>query len=124
MNLPLAMRIYNLWTERVFSMDGLENFLLLGMVATAVLVPIFARRRPAGAPYFSGLFALSLCPFLCAAAVVLYRIHSLLEYEDTSSVYVLERLQFPRQILLFGAALSLFSYGVYTAIYMLKRKAR
>lgn len=120
-SVPLAMRVYSSWTERVFSMDGLESGLALGMFITAILVPLMARRRAPNFPYFSGNFALALCPFLFAAVISLLRIHSLIEYEDWTPPYVLERLHYPFQLLLFGGALSIFSIANYTAIHKARR---
>jgi hypothetical protein len=123
MNHPamLAMRIYSSWTERIFSVDGLENGLGLGIFIAAMLVPLMARRRSPVSHYFSGPFALALCPFLFAAVIALLRIHLLIEYEDWTPSYVVERLRYPFQILLCGGALSIFSIANYTAIHKARR---
>lgn len=115
------MKVYSSWTERVFSVDGLESGLCLGILVTTLLVPFLARRRPPNSPYFSGTFVLVLCPFLFATVVALIRIHSLIEYEDNTPDYVLERLRFPLALLIFGGVLSLFSVTVYSTIQAVRR---
>ena len=116
----LGMKVYSSWKERVFSVDGLESGLYLGMLVTALLVPLLARRRP-HSPYFSGTFVLALCPFVFAAVVALIRIHSLIAYEDNTPDYVFERLHFPLALLIFGGVLSLFSVTVYSTIRTVRR---
>ena len=112
----LAMKLYTLWTERVFSQDGFESLLALGIFAAALAVPVLAQRRAGYTPYFSGGFALALCPFLFAGVLALLRMHDLIEYEDLTPSYVVQRLQSSREVLLFGGCLSLFCIVMHTAI--------
>lgn len=119
-SIMLAMKVYSSWTDRVFSQDGFEVLLMLGMIVAAIGVPLLARRRTAESPYFSGVFALALCPFLLAAVVALLHIHSLIEHEDL----IIERLRFPRQVLVFGGALSLFSVASYSTIRAVIRRTQ
>jgi len=114
------MKVHSSWTERIFSGDGFECLLMLGMTAAAIMVPLLARRRMAASPYFSGVFSLALCPFLLAAVIALLRIHSLIEYEP----FLVERLHFARQILVFGAALSAFSIIMYSAIHVARSRKK
>ena len=121
--IPLAMTAYSSWIERLFSADGLKDLLFLSMGATAIMVPVLARRRSAESPYFSGVFALALCPFFFGAIIALQGIHSLIEHEDFASTsYVLDRLRFLRQVFVFGAAFSAFALVIYSAIRTLIRR--
>jgi hypothetical protein len=124
-SITLAMKMYSSWSDRLFSQDTVEDVLMLGMFVSAVIVMLLAWRRKFDGPYFSGAFALSLCPFLLASVVALLRIHSLIEVEDIDTpMYVVERLRFSRQVLVFGGAISIFSLTVYSAIYAANRRPR
>ena len=118
----LAMTDYSSWMTYVFSADGLQRLLVLGMGATAIMVPLLARRRSAEAPYFSGVFALALCPFFFGAIIALQGLHSLIEHEDFASSYVLTRLRFLRQVFVFGGAYSAFALVIYSAIHTVIRR--
>lgn len=120
--ITLAMTAYSSWIERLFSADGLQDLLFLSMGATAIMVPVLARRRSAESPYFSGVFALALCPFFLGAIIVLLGIHSLIEHEDSTTSYVMDRLRFLRQVFVFGAAFSAFALVIYSAIRTIIRR--
>ena len=123
-SVTLAMRVYSSWTERVFSQDGFESLLMLCMFVVAILVPLSARRHTSKSAYLSGGFILALCPFLFAAVIALLRIHSLIDHEDLTPSYVVERLRFPRQVLISGGCLSAFSLIIYSVIHAARRRPK
>jgi hypothetical protein len=108
----------------LLSIRTLEHVLILSMISAVVVIPLIARRRRPEAPYFSGTFALALWPFISVAFVTFFRIHSLLDHEDLSPHYVIRRMHFPLQIMIFGGAASAFSIIIHSSIYALRRKHR
>ena len=106
----------------MFSVAGAESVFTLGIPVSTLMVPLLARRRQIDSPYFSRIFAIALCPFMLAAVVVLLRLHSMIEHEDLTPSYVVARLRFPRQILVFGGAATIFSIAIYSAIYAASQK--
>ena len=123
--ITLAMKSYSSWGDRLFSEDTIEDLLMLGMFVSTFLAPLLARCRPSDAPYFSGSFALALCPFLFTALIMLLRVHSLIEHEDISvPSYVIERLRSARQYVVFGGMASLFSVAIYSAVHAANRRTQ
>ncbi|MEO6754084.1 MAG: hypothetical protein ABIP85_20070 [Chthoniobacteraceae bacterium] len=127
MNAPvtIAMRFYASWTERIFSEDGFENLLMLGMIVTPIVALFLARRHTGETRFISGAFALALSPVMFAAVIALLRIHSLIEHEDLSSpTYIVERLRFVEGIIVFGTVLCTFTVAIYSAIHAGRRRTK
>ena len=108
-SLILARAVYTSWTDRLFS-EAMAGFILtLVTIVSALAVPLLARNRPTDAPYFSGVFALALCPFFCCVLSAFLRIHILVEgYSNLADSYIENSLQLARTLFIFGGVLSLF----------------
>jgi hypothetical protein len=118
MNLYLAMIVYRSWQERLFSRETVTDLLILAIWVSLVLLLVLTYRRfPFRGPYLSGPFVLALCPFLFTAILAL-----LLNYEDPTSNYVLNRLRPVFSMVSFGFIASVVSIGIYSVLYVMSRK--
>jgi len=100
------------------------GLVFLTLLAPIVLIVVIWRRQPLASPYFSDLFVLALSPIVFTSILTIMSLHHLIEDEDLSPGYVLERLRDFQCVACFGVAWSGFVIVLYSAFYFrMRRKA-
>jgi hypothetical protein len=122
----LAMTDYQSFWQWLFSIGAFEDVLILATEASFVCLMFFVlKRRPLPSPYFSGIFVLTLCPFLCSSLLAVHRVYGFLLNDPLDSPnYITGRLLGPVRFAMNGAYASVAALIIYSVAFALGSKSR